>query len=199
MLKVCGVTTVSHCWTGHACVAKSRYRGRNPRTYSALDQPANDAQGRSAAALGAVELPHGVLWWHNKQHSVYQHDVLRGQDFILQRQRSGGPGLVLSQRISSMQIVDKVERERVQLEMHKANRDDAGAQLVLSDMFTFDLTDYVLVEESAADSAADNNGHPQFPPTACTGIVVRDQPDHSAQRVCTACHNFMPIHILGLN
>lgn len=133
-------------------------------------------ENRSAAALGAVELPRGVLWWHNKEHSVYQHNVLHGQDFVLQRQRSGGPGLVLSQNLSSVQLVDKAERERVQLAMYMSADTETGVQLAASDMFTFDLTDYSLVEDTEPDSSG-------FPPTACTGIVLRGSDAHKKQEV----------------
>ena len=142
-----------------------------------------DREDRSAAALGAMELPHGVLWWQNKQHSVYKRDVLHGQDFTLQRQRSGGPGLVLSQRLSSVQIVDKTERERVQIAMYKSAHEETGLQLAVSDMVTFDLTDYSLLEES---EPADDTQYTSFPPTACTGIVLHSEVQHN-QKVCAFC------------
>lgn len=138
---------------------------------------------RSAAALGAMELPHGVLWWQDKQHNVYQHDMLHGQDFVLQRQRSGGPGLVLSQRLSSVQIVDKTERKRVQLAMYKSTRQETGIQLAVSDVITFDLKDYSLVEDT---DSIDSDDCLEFPPTTCTGIVLRRSGDQSMAQVCAA-------------
>jgi len=182
MLKACRTTSPHHGKAGQQSVPKLYQRKFGTRVESAHTEPGNGTESRSAAALGAVELPHGGLWWHDRQHNVYQHDVYHGQDFVLQRQRSGGPGLVLSHRLSSVQIVDKAERERVQLEMYSRGQDNTGAQLALTDMFTFDLTDYALVEESVADATVDAAAPLQFPPTACTGIVLRDQPaDHTHQ------------------
>lgn len=182
MLKACRATRLHHGKAGQQSVPKLHQRKSGTRVGSAHIEPGKGAESRSAAALGAVELPHGVLWWHDRQHNVYQHDVYHGQDFVLQRQRSGGPGLVLSHRLSSVQIVDKAERERVQLEMYSRGQNSTGAQLALTDMFTFDLTDYALVEESVADATADAAAPLQFPPTACTCIVLRDQPaEHTHQ------------------
>ena len=155
---------------------------RNRRSLSIFNT--GDYEDRSAAALGALELPHGVLWWQNKQHSVYKHDVLHGQDFTLQRQRSGGPGLVLSQRLSSVQIVDKKERDRVQIAMYKSANEETGLQLAMSDMFTFDLTDYSLLEES---EPADDTRCTSFPPTACTGIVLHSGGHQHQQQACVFC------------
>lgn len=151
---------------------------RNFRSLTILNT--GDSENRSAAALGALELPHGVLWWQNKQHSVYKRDVLHGQDFTLQRQRSGGPGLVLSQRLSSVQIVDKKERERVQIAMYKSAHEETGLQLAISDMFAFDLTDYSLLEES---EPADDTHCISFPATACTGIVLHSSGHQPKQKV----------------
>lgn len=161
-------------------IQASRRCVRDPRSLTVVN--AGDAcRDRTAAALGALELPHGVLWWQNKQHSVYKRDVLHGQDFTLQRQRAGGPGLVLSNRLSDMQLVDKTERERVQIAMYKSANEEKGVQLVLSDMFTFDLTDYSLLEES---EPADGDYYTSFPPTACTGIVLHSDGQQQKQQVC---------------
>ena len=139
-------------------------------------------ESRSAAALGALELPHGVLWWQDKQHSVYQHDVLYGQDFVLQRQRSGGPGLVLSQRLSSVQIVDKRERERVQLATYKSAHAETGIQLAVNGLDTFDLTDYSLLEDSDPAEVTDHlDGHG----AACTGIVLWSSQIQPEAKVCS--------------
>lgn len=149
-------------------------------------------EDRSAAALGALELPHGVLWWQDKQHNVYKHDVLHGHDFVLQRQQAGCPGLVLSQRLSSVQIVDRTERERVQIAMYKSAHEETGVQLAISDMFTYDLTDYSLLEESEPTDSADCT---TFPPTVCTGIVL-----HSAgqrkQQVCVVVKGMLLLYDL---
>lgn len=155
---------------------------RNRRSLTVFNN--GDCEDRSAAALGALELPHGVLWWQNKQHSVYKRDVLHGQDFTLQRQQSGGPGLVLSQRLSSVQLVDKTERERVQIAMYKSAHEQTGLQLAVSDMFTFDLTDYSLLEES---EPADDTHHTGFPPTGCTGIVLHSGGHQHKQQVYAFC------------
>lgn len=182
MLNACSTTSLHHAKTGQQSVLKLHQRKIVTRVESAHTEPGSGTESRSAAALGAVELPHGVLWWHDRRHNVYQHDVYHGQDFVLQRQRSGGPGLVLSHRLSSVQIVDKAERERVQLEMYSRGQHDTGAHLALADVFTFDLTDYALVEEPVADATADAAAPLQFPPTACTGIILRDQPaEHTHQ------------------
>ena len=187
MLKGCGITPACGHWTGNVSMHKTRRHSFNTCVLNTASEPGNSAEGRSAAALGAIELPRGVLWWHNRQHSVYQHDVVHGQDFVLQRPRSGGPGLILSQRLSSIQIVDKSERKRVQVEMYKATQGGLGTQLTISDRFTFDLTDYALVEEATADVPAELKFQ-QFPPTACTGIVLRDQPEQTKQQVCCIYH-----------
>lgn len=155
---------------------------RNRRSLTIFDT--GECEDRSAAALGALELPHGVLWWQNKQHSVYKRDVLHGQDFTLQRQRSGGPGLVLSQRLSSVQIVDKTERERVQIAMYKSAHEETGLQLAMRDMFTIDLTDYSLLEEP---EPADDARYADFPPTDCTGIVLHSGGHENKQQVCACC------------
>ena len=185
ILTRCRIVTPHHdktgCKAGHTF--PHRFRSRQLVT-TVHGEPDRSADSRSAAALGAVELPHGVLWWHDRQHSVYQHDVYHGQDFVLQRQRSGGPGLVLSHRLSSVQIVDRVERERVQLEMYNKGQDNVGAQLALSDTFTFDLTDYALVEEAAADAEAHTDAPLHFPPTTCTGIVLSVQSGQATHQVC---------------
>ncbi len=194
MLKACRTTSLHDGKAGQQSGPKLHQRKFGTRIKSVHTEPGNGAESRSAAALGAVELPHGVLWWHDRQHNVYQHDVYHGQDFVLQRQRSGGPGLVLSHRLSSVQIADKAERERVQLEMYSRGQDNTGAQLALTDMFTFDLTDYALVEESAADATADAAPPLQFPPTTCTGIVLRDQPTEETPQVSSGGKKPAPIN-----
>lgn len=133
---------------------------------------------RSTAALGAVDLPHGVLWWNDKSHSVYQHDLLHGQDFTLQRQRPGGPGLVLARQISSVQIVDQKERQRVSIQAYQTQAANQSAPLAISDMFTFDVTDYALVEDVSRQPTVQH-----YPPTECTGMVLveQDQAQHRQQ------------------
>lgn len=132
-----------------------------------------NGRDRSTAALGAVDLPHGVLWWNDKSHSVYQHDVLHGQDFVLQRSRPGGPGLVLARQVSTMQIVDKEEQRRVGMQMYQQGSSSGSTQLATSDMFTFDITDYALADEAPSAQLAAQQ-YLLFPPTNCTGIVLRN-------------------------
>ena len=132
----------------------------------------------------ALELPHGVLWCQHQQSNVYNRNVLHGQDFVIQRQPSGCPGIVLSQRLSSMQIVDRTERERVQIAMYKSAHEETGVQLVISDMFTYDLTDYSLLKES---EPADTANPSTFPPPACTGIVLHNSGRQQKQEVCPIC------------
>ena len=177
-LRTCNSQQFGTTFSIQAC---QRYC-RSPRSLAVSNN--GGPEDRSAAALGALELPHGVLWWQNKQHSVYKRDVLYGQDFVLQRHRSGGPGLVLSQRLSSVQIVDNTERERVQIAMYNSAQEETGVQLAMLDMFTYDLTDYSLLEES---EPADNAGCTSFPPTACTGIVLRNNGQSRKQQVCAGC------------
>ena len=185
LLKQGRIISVRQGVARHVSTIVPRPVGRNSRKSNTVSEAGKDAESRSAASLGAVELPHGVLWWHNKQHSVYQHNVYHGGDFILQRQRSGGPGLILSHQLSSVQIVDKHERARAQLATYKTALDDTGALLVVSDLFTFDVTDYELVEESVGNAVGDDADPPQYLPTACTGIVLRDQAAGSKQQVGT--------------
>lgn len=156
-----------------------RGRCRNTHSVTVLNSTPG-SEDRSAA----LELPHGVLWCQDKQPNVYNRKVLHGPDFVLQRQPSGCPGMVLSQRLSSMQIVDIAERERVQIAMYKSAHEETGLQLVISDMFTYDLTDYSLLEESEPADTADCIA---FPPTTCTGIVLRSTGQQQKQQVCAPC------------
>ena len=174
-------TSVTRSFSKPVLSQTARRSSRSVRSLKVSNEAAHE--NRSAAALGALELPHGVLWWQDKQHNVYQHDIVHGQDFVLQRQRSGGPGLVLSQRLSSVQIVDKIERARVQLAMYKSARQETGVQLAVNDMLTIDLKDYSLVEET--DSTG-NDDHIDFPPTTCTGIVLKRSGDQPMAEVCKA-------------
>ena len=132
------------------------------------------SQCRSAASLGAVALPRGVLWWNDKSHSVYQHDVLHGQDFVLQRTRPGGPGLVMAPQLSSLQIVDKEQRKGVSMQIYQSEHTSTTAQLAISEPFTFDITDYALIDEVRTSQFAVQQCLP-YPPTSCTGIVLRDE------------------------
>lgn len=155
-------------------IQASRKRCRNTHSLTVLNSIPG-SEDRSAA----LELPHGVLWCQDRQPNVHNRKVLHGPDFVLQRQPSERPGIVLSQRLSSMQLVDTAERERVQIAMYKSAHEETGLQLVISDMFTYDLTDYSLLEESEPADTADCI---TFPPTACTGIVVRSNGQQRKQQ-----------------
>lgn len=53
----------------------------------------------STDAKRAIPLPRGGVWLNRKLHD---HDVLYGSTFVIQRDRVGGPGLVLSKHSSDM-------------------------------------------------------------------------------------------------
>lgn len=160
-----------------------RYLRRSVRwPVRALCAEVPDKRVRSTAALGAVDLPHGVLWWSDRSHSVYQHNVLHGQDFVLQRPRPGGPGLILAKQLSSVQLVDQEERKRVSIQAYQMQASDRCAPLAITDILTFDVTEYALVE----DAASNNLAAPCFPPTDCTGMVLVSQnSDKQQEQVCT--------------
>ena len=192
MQTACRVNALLPIRTPAAPNRRNQQQIRSNCSPASRGDPGQNADSRSAAALGAVELPGGVLWWHDKQHGVYKHDIVYGQDFVLQRTRSGGPGLVLSQRLSSMQIVDKAERTRVHLEMYKAAQSGTDLQLFQQQDFDFDLTDNALVEYSSADMAG--NAEPQhFSPTSCVGIVLREQPGQMQPQVVCHRHTVVPL------
>ena len=173
-------------WSPAAPSRRVQHHGHKSCHSVSNSDPGQNADSRPAAALGAVELPGGVLWWNDKQHNVYKHDVVYGQDFVLQRPRSGGPGLVLSHRLSSVQIVDKAERARVHLEMYRASQSSTGVQLFRDETVDFDLTDYALIEESSTE-LPESAEPEQFPPTPCLGIVLRDQTEGTQQQVNCNC------------
>lgn len=123
----------------HHPVYQVRRSARQPLRAQCANAP--DSNNRSTAALGAVDLPHGVLWWSDKSHSVYQHNVVHGQDFVLQRSRPGGPGLTLARQLSSVQIVDRAEKQRVSIQAYLAHASHGRAPLAVTDILTFDVTE----------------------------------------------------------
>ena len=160
-----------------------RYPARRPipRAQSSLGD-----SDRSTSALGAVDLPYGVLWWSDRTHNVYQHDVLHGS-------RPGGPGLVLARQISSVQIVDQEERQRVSIQAFQA-KSDTNLHLATTDTITFDITDYALVDEPSTKQLADGLAAQLYPPTNCTGVVLVSQERHEqTDQVCKMllydCHS----------
>lgn len=100
-----------------------------------------------------VQLPNSAVWYQGAAHL----DVLFGDSFILQRNKQGGPGLVLSPRLSSLDIVDKQERQAA---VSRFQQQQSGT---LMPEVHFDFLD--VLEYTISDVP------PSYPPTDSVGIV----------------------------
>ncbi|BDA48650.1 probable mitochondrial protein import protein ZIM17 at C-terminar half [Coccomyxa sp. Obi] len=102
-------------------------------------------------------MPNGVFWLDK---SAHKHDVVYGQNFVLQRPRRGGPGLVIYPRVSGL----KKQEDAQPLAMQRPQRRPSSLPTPYEEGF-LDITDYRFMEE-VEDPDSDELG------PECTGIVL---------------------------
>lgn len=130
------------------------------------------------------ELPGGTFWLSRESTN---HDVVYGQNFIINRPKQGGPGLVVSDACFDLDCTEKDERER-QLTVHNPARSGPPAlQGSLWDVL--DITDYTLLGESGMLPGART---PFLLPgatatvsapasSACTGLILHPSVERDPQ------------------
>ena len=117
----------------------------------------------SASGNTPIELPGGAYWWLGGNNS--SSSVIYGENFVLQRTRVGGPGLVPSRQNVSVQTF------RSPRSGPPAVRPQQPTGMILSGMVVLD-TEWEEISSNVELISKEPRALPNsWPPSTCTGIV----------------------------
>ncbi|CAL5223817.1 g6388 [Coccomyxa viridis] len=116
-------------------------------------------------------MPGGVFWLDKASHSS---DVVYGENFVLQRPRRGGPGLVLSPKLQAMEVAQQLNAQcTAPAALQRQPRSVSMPTIFGAGLDFLDITDYIFLDDDVETEGADLSGRPpEGLSPDCTGIVL---------------------------